>query len=94
MISKFELGKVYMTNTINHDFLNDLEFNHEIYQCMFRYISGDWGELDVCDKLSNNQSKENGDDIIMGVYKTSHGPINIVTSINRANTTICYPDEN
>lgn len=91
-MSKFKLGQVVVTRTINNDIADDSKFAKEVHESLARYINCDWGEMSEDDKAMNDEAITSGDRIFAG-YETSKGKIWIITEWDRSATTILYPDE-
>jgi len=60
---------------------------------MHRHHCGDWGDLDECDKLANEEALEHGLRILSH-YKLGGGRrIYIITEADRSSTCILLPEE-
>lgn len=77
---------------------SDLSFHTFVYQALARHGRGDWGELCVSDRESNDLAlKSTGR--LLSVYETGlahvhHGKrIYIITEHDRSVTTVLWPSE-
>lgn len=91
-MSKFKLGQVVVTRSINNEIADNSKFAEEIMQCLRRYASCDWGDTHKDDKPLNDEAVKNGERIL-AAYETSQGKIWIITEWDRSATTILYPEE-
>lgn len=91
-MSKFKLGQVVVTRTINNEIADNSKFAEEVMQCLRKYANCDWGDTHEDDKPLNDEAVKHGERIL-AAYKTSQGKIWIITEADRSATTILYPDE-
>ena len=82
-----------MTRTLNDNIASNEGFAKEITSALHRYISGDWGDLPLCDKKANDDAVKTVNDRILAAYMTSEGKIYIITEWDRSYTTILFADE-
>lgn len=87
------LGKIFITSTINKKMLNDESFKKEVLEAFSRYLQMDWGEMCEEDKQMNDEAIENGNDRILSAYETTEGKIYIITECDRSATTILFANE-
>jgi hypothetical protein len=60
---------------------------------LFRYVTGDWGEVDEHDRLENEFSVANGLRILSAYTLTTGTRLWIITEADRSSTTILLPSE-
>ena len=95
-----QLGEIRMTAGVFESYQSDIDFSFFVDNCLERYLSGDWGDLDEDDKKLNNAAILNGDDRILAAYNFSNpsftskdNKIWIFTEGDRSVTTILFPSE-
>ena len=65
----------------------------EIQRGLQRHVAGDWGELDVEDKKTNDLALESGERLL-SAYKSATGTkFWIITESDRSVTTILLPED-
>ena len=89
---KFKHGMVVMTKGISDAMEGNFKFFNEVMIAFNRYVDCDWGDLCDEDKATNEDALKNGYRLF-AKYKTSEGPIWIITEWDRSMTTILFPDE-
>lgn len=84
-----------MTMGIARKISQSMNFSRFVQASLDRYISNDWGDMDVEDKALNNKAVECGDLRIHGayVYPETKEKIWIITEADRSITTILLPSE-
>ena len=92
METKFELGKIVMTNGIARYLSEDVDRFWTLNKCLYRHRCGDWGDLDEEDKQTNDYAVEHGERIL-SAYELFGTKIWIITEWDRSVTTILLPDE-
>jgi hypothetical protein len=92
-MSKFSMGNLVMTRTINDTITESAVFADEINSALRRYVLCDWGDLCDDDKKLNDDAVETGEDRIFAAYVTTEGKIYIITEWDRSYTTILFPNE-
>lgn len=92
METKFELGKIVMTNGIVRYLAEDVDRFWVLNKCLYRHRCGDWGDLDEDDKLLNDMAVEHGERIL-SAYELFGTKIWIITEWDRSVTTILLPEE-
>ena len=91
--SKFEIGTLVFTRTINDAIADNEKFAEEITSALRRYINAEWGDLSLSDKKANDNAVKTGDDRILAAYHTTNGKIYIITEWDRSYTTILFAYE-
>ena len=86
----FSLGKVVYTQGIQHLLDEKLGVNLSIY--LQRHLSGDWGNVCIEDKLTNDEATKTGERIISS-YTISKQSVWIITERDRSVTTILLSSE-
>lgn len=89
---KFNVGKVYKTNGIDQALKEDEYYLYEIISIFIKFISGNWGNLEVEDKEANDLALINNERLL-GAYLTSKGKVYITTERDRSYTTIMFAKE-
>ena len=101
---RFPIGRVVATKTIAEDMEQNPSFKDFVETSIGRHVTGDWGDLDAEDKISNERATEKNDpgrilsayDIpqyLMVPYMRPDDKIWIITEWDRSVTTILYPSE-
>lgn len=89
MASLFELGNVFATRgAVRYCEVHNIS----ILDLIVRHAAGDWGDLCLADRKSNDDAVSNGDRIL-SAYKFSVGSVWVVTEADRGTTTVLLPDE-
>lgn len=57
-----------------------------------RHVKGDWGDVDLEDKMANNAALKNGSRLL-SVYRFEAGRLWILTEADRSVTTVLLPEE-
>ena len=91
MKTKFELGKIVMTNGIARYLAEDVDRFWTLNKCLYRHRCGDWGDLDEEDKQENDFAVDNGRRIF-SAYELFGTKIWIITEADRSCTTILLPE--
>jgi len=91
--SRFSMGCLYMTHTINATREECAKFARELKTALDRYIACDWGDLTASDKKLNDKAVKSGNDRILAAFPTSEGRIYIITEHDRSYTTIMFCNE-
>ncbi|MFA0057711.1 type I restriction endonuclease subunit M [Vibrio echinoideorum] len=86
----FSLGKVVYTQGIQHLLDEKLGVNLSIY--LQRHLSGDWGNVCIEDKVTNDEATQTGERIISS-YTISKQSVWIITERDRSVTTILLSRE-
>ena len=92
MKTKFELGKIVMTNGIARYLSEDMDRFWTLNKCLYRHRCGDWGDLCEEDKQANDYAVEHGERIL-SAYELFGTKIWIITEWDRSVTTILLPEE-
>jgi len=84
---KFSLGQVVITPNALEKLKSD-----DILNALNRHVVGDWGELDVEDKQTNDTALQSGDRLL-SAYRS--GPVKfwIITEASREVTTVLLPED-
>jgi len=86
MQPRFPLGRTVATP-------GAIELGIDLASYMHRHHCGDWGDLDECDKQSNEEALEEGLRIL-SCYRVDGGwRIYIITEADRSSTCILLPEE-
>ena len=88
----FKTGKIVMTRGVATKFYNNDMFRMEVLVDLNRHENGDWGDICLEDKQTNNMALLHNYRIF-SEYKTTEGKIYIITEWDRSYTTILFPDE-
>lgn len=87
---RFPSGQVVMTAGIN-DLVQQGQFNPVPY--LRRHLRGDWGDLDDCDRRSNDAALKSGDRLFSSYQVTPTLKLWIITEWDRSVTTLLLPSE-
>lgn len=91
--NKFSLGKVFQSSGIN-EFINESPLNElYVFSCLYRHVEGDWGDLDIEDKETNENALINGGRLFSSYQSGKQPKIWIITEWDRSTTTILFPSE-
>ena len=91
--SKFEIGTLVFTRTINDTIADNEKFAIEILTALRRYVSADWGDLCKEDKKLNDNALKTELYRVVAAYITNKGKVYIITEWDRSYTTILFADE-
>lgn len=91
MKTKFELGKIVMTNGIDELLATNIDMFWFLNNCLTRHRCGDWGDLCEEDKQTNDYAVEHGERIL-SAYELFGTKIWIITEWDRSVTTILLPE--
>mgnify|MGYP006149008237 CR=1 FL=1 len=86
----FSLGKVVYTQGVDHLLNNHIGVNFSIY--LQRHQSGDWGDVCIEDKISNDEATKTGERVISS-YTICDQSVWVITERDRSVTTILLPCE-
>ncbi|CAK1715095.1 Type I restriction endonuclease subunit M [Vibrio crassostreae] len=86
----FDLGKVVCTQGIAELLNNNIGVNLPIY--LHRHQNGDWGNVCVEDKLTNDKATKTGERVLSS-YTICNEQVWIITERDRSCTTILLPNE-
>ncbi|CAK3883508.1 Type I restriction endonuclease subunit M [Vibrio crassostreae] len=86
----FDLGKVVITQGI--DALLRENIGASLRVCLMRHQNGDWGNMPIEDKISNDEATKTGERILSG-YRLCDKQIWIITEWDRSVTTVLLPNE-
>lgn len=94
----FEYGDIGCTPGISRMLMEDPVMNDWIADCLYRHLSGDWGDLCDEDREMNDESvrMENEGEMswrLMSSYSMDDTKIWIITEADRSSTTILLPSE-
>ncbi|MBI3861096.1 MAG: hypothetical protein HY290_04290 [Planctomycetia bacterium] len=88
IIGKFALGRVVITPGAMSKVSPE-----ELFTCLLRHGSGDWGDLDEQDWRQNEAALEHGGRLFSR-YRTRQGTkLYVITEHDRSITTILLPEE-
>ncbi len=87
---KFPIGQVLATQGIMELMATD---PLRIQRCLYRHITGDWGDLCVEDKEQNEYMLVNGGRLFSAYKLESGDKIWIITEADRSATTMLLPEE-
>jgi hypothetical protein len=91
----FQLGNCVQTKAIAERIAKDAAFEFFVLSSFKRHMIGDWGNLDVEDKASNDEAVKTGHRLL-SQYELSDkedDKIWIITEWDRSVTTVLYPSE-
>ena len=86
--SRFDLGQIFVTPGVTE--LIDKGLLLDLY--IDRHWRGDWGNIDLEDKETNEDAVLHGYRILSS-FDTNVGRVWIITEADRSNTTALTPDE-
>ena len=86
----FNLGKVVITQGI--DALLRENIGASLNICLMRHQNGDWGNVPIEDKISNDEATKKGERIMSG-YRLCGKQIWIITERDRSVTMVSLPHE-
>ena len=64
----------------------------DLMLCLFRHLTGDWGDMDEFDRQQNDLAVKDGSRIL-SAYQTPAGKLWLITESDRSATTFLLPDE-
>ena len=87
-----------MTQGINHQIDENLEFGRFVLKCLERHKKGNWGNCSKEDIETNEAALKSGDRLfsvykIPKTLKMRKDKIWIITEANRSATTVLFPSE-
>jgi len=85
-------GQIVITKGIQYKTVDNMEFARFIADSISRHISGDWGDVCLGDKETNDEAYDTGGRI-MSVYTGTQDTIWIITEADRSSTTVLFPTE-
>lgn len=65
----------------------------EMLRTLRRHASGDWGDLDPCDKAANDVACEHGGRLLSCYHSSAGTKFWIITEADRSCTTVLLPEE-
>lgn len=91
----FQIGRLVQTKGIYNAFIENLEAQKELLECLEKYQACDWGETCKEDQELNNNAIKNNDDRIVAKYhiKSLNKDIFIITEWDRSATTLMFCEE-
>lgn len=90
---RLELGILTYSELVKQAIESNPALAGEIVTCLMRHQTGDWGDdLDDWDRHYNDNGVRNGQPVLSR-YKTTVGPIWIVTAGDRVQTLVIAPVE-
>lgn len=94
MTTKFDLGRLVITNGISDKMADDVNFVAFIHTSLNRYVACDWGDVCDEDKQTNDSAIIDGERILaVYIYPKDGTKVWIITEWNRSATTILFPSE-
>lgn len=93
MEGTYKGSSLFSTKAISERCKCDKEFHAAIQNCLARYYSGDWGDIEAEDKALNDSAVKNKDDRIVAEYEIGCRRIMIITEEDLSHTTILYANE-
>lgn len=88
----FELGKTVMTQGVADLIENNIGSNGSLSIALTRHKNGDWGNVDVEDKITNDEATKTGQRVLSS-YTLCGEKIWIITEAYRSVTTVLFPSE-
>ncbi|MGQ0697507.1 MAG: hypothetical protein ACT4PZ_04620 [Panacagrimonas sp.] len=89
--AQFPPGHVVMTTGVD-ELVQEGRLNPSSY--LRRHLSGDWGDLDDCDRRFNDAALKSGEDRLFSSYQvTPDLKLWIITEWDRSVTTLLLPSE-
>jgi hypothetical protein len=92
MKTKFELGKIVMTNGIAELLATNIDMFWVLNNCLTKHRCGDWGDLCEEDKQTNDYAVEHGGRIL-SAYELFGTKIWIIIEWDRSVTTVLLSEE-
>jgi hypothetical protein len=85
----FQLGQVCATHDLIYE-ITEAGYDEEttVLDLLMRHASGDWGDLDKFDKLTNDAAVLSGHDRILSRYAVGETDVYVITEWDRSVTTI------
>lgn len=93
IIESYKDSPLFSTKSISERCSCDKKFNAAVQNCMKRYYSGDWGDIEAEDKALNDSAVKNKDDRIVAEYEIGCRRIMIITEADLSHTTVLYANE-
>jgi len=90
---RFELGEILYSYEIDARVSKDKKFDEFILDCLFRHVTGDWGNLSEQDKSENEYSMGKYLRIFSSYKYRNAEKIWIMTEADRQHTTVLFPNE-
>lgn len=87
---RFRVGQLVMTAGVN-DLVQRGALDPVPY--LRRHLDGDWGDLDDCDRRSNDAALKSGDRLFSSYQVTPTLKLWIITEWDRSVTTLLLPSE-
>jgi len=88
--ARFSPGQVVMTAGVD-ELVRQGRLNPSSY--LRRHLRGDWGDLDDCDRRSNDAALKSGDRLFSSYQVTPTLKLWIITEWDRSVTTLLLPSE-
>lgn len=88
----FELGKTVMTQGVTVLIENNIGSKGSLSIALIRHKNGDWGNVDVEDKITNDEATKTGQRVLSS-YTLCDEKIWIITEADRSVTTVLLPSE-
>ena len=84
---------IYQTKRIYETCLKDWQFYLEIIQALSKFLTFDWGDTCLADRIINDRALKFKDNRIVAKYITSQGDIFIITEADSTTSTILFAEE-
>lgn len=65
----------------------------DLVQLLARHVSGDWGDLELCDKRLNDQDVHRGGRLLSAYTLKNGTRVWVLTEADRSATTVLLPEE-
>lgn len=86
LLPKFAIGQLYFTRAAMSDVVRE-----DAFTALERHMQGDWGELDACDKQTNNDALLYGGRLLSAYHDRNGVKFWIITEHHRNMTTVLLP---
>jgi hypothetical protein len=87
-------GRLVFSRGVNDLVAGNSLFTLHVIVCLQRHVRGDWGDVSLEDKLSNDRALENGEERLFSAYLHKTLPkIWVITEADRSATTVEFPEE-
>lgn len=93
IIESYKDSPLFSTKSISERCKCDKKFHVAVQNCLKRYYSGDWGDIERTDKQLNDSAAKNKDDRIVAEYDIGCRRIFIITEEDLSHTTVLFSNE-
>lgn len=93
IIESYKDSPLFSTKSISERCKCDKKFHAAVQNCLKRYYSGDWGDIERSDKHLNDLAVVNKNDRIFAEYDIGCRRIFIITEEDLSYTTVLFSSE-